>query len=654
MRGMAATCLTFLLLCLCISPTKGFGQSIQSVNPNTTTAGQQVTMVITGSGTNFTTVTGVFLRHSIQSGTVYQGNNFNATTTTNATVDFTIPPNAPLGNYTLSSYGNFNPFSSALNVGVGPGSNYGLVSGKVILDNNGNCVEDVGDVPSNGAVITLTPGPIYLSTDAQGDYSGWVPLGSYNLTTAISSCGSYVCPSNGIRTASVLSPLSTDTGKDFYLQSAACSDLHTVVTANPFRPGFDVNTFVRFMNHGPDPVTSVVGTYILDSNLTYLSSTVPPSQINGDTLIWNYAAMASGFSQVITVRVNVPTTVALGSLLRFSSSLPLIPTDVNLSNNTVTNQTHVVVGSYDPNDKQVWDENGGIADGPIAPGTSSLSYLIRFQNTGTDTAFNIFIRDTLDANLNGGSLRIEDASHPYQFSLTGAGFVQFTFPNILLLDSFSNEPLSHGYIRYGIDLNPGVPLGTTIQNTASIYFDFNVPVVTNTTNSTLCTLLNESFSFTQTGTTLDYAFTDLSDPSANAWLWDFGDGGTSTLQNPTHTYAAAGPYNVCLQVSNSCRTETTCSNLLVVGMKDRLDWDGLRLFPNPSAGRFELDGDFAGMGSLNMQVLDSEGKLLQVREVASSAGHLHALIDLSGEPAGLYLLKLEHNGQVKTLKLQKQ
>ena len=42
------------------------------------------------------------------------------------------------------------------------------------------------------------------------------------------------------------------------------------------------------------------------------------------------------------------------------------------------------------------------------------------------------------------------------------------------------------------------------------------------------------------------AFTDLSTNTPSAWDWEFGDGATSTEQNPTHTYLIDGDYNVCL------------------------------------------------------------------------------------------------------------
>lgn len=52
-------------------------------------------------------------------------------------------------------------------------------------------------------------------------------------------------------------------------------------------------------------------------------------------------------------------------------------------------------------------------------------------------------------------------------------------------------------------------------------------------------------------------FTDLTTNAPTSWLWDFGDGTTSTLQNPSHQYAATGTYTVSLSATNANGTATT-------------------------------------------------------------------------------------------------
>ncbi|MFZ5981492.1 MAG: PKD domain-containing protein [Candidatus Zixiibacteriota bacterium] len=72
-----------------------------------------------------------------------------------------------------------------------------------------------------------------------------------------------------------------------------------------------------------------------------------------------------------------------------------------------------------------------------------------------------------------------------------------------------------------------------------------------------CTAPTASFTGTPTSgdAPLTVAFTDAS-TGATAWSWDFGDGGTSTSQNPSHTYTAVGTYTVALTVTNSCGSDT--------------------------------------------------------------------------------------------------
>ncbi|MBV6443640.1 MAG: hypothetical protein EPGJADBJ_05423 [Saprospiraceae bacterium] len=142
-----------------------------------------------------------------------------------------------------------------------------------------------------------------------------------------------------------------------------------------------------------------------------------------------------------------------------------------------------VVGSYDPNDKQGFP-NGYGNPHLIEPGTD-ITYLIRFQNTGTDTAFTVTIRDTLSAWLDPATVRPGASSHAYTWELTGPGALAFHFANILLPDSNVNEPASHGFVQFRISQRAGAPLGTVIENDAAIFFDYNAPVITNTTFHTL-------------------------------------------------------------------------------------------------------------------------------------------------------------------------
>lgn len=141
------------------------------------------------------------------------------------------------------------------------------------------------------------------------------------------------------------------------------------------------------------------------------------------------------------------------------------------------------VGSFDPNDKQGFP-TGALLEHFI-PLNQTIEYQIRFQNTGTDTAFTVIVRDTLDADLDASSLRPLGSSHPYTFNLSGENVAQFVFANLLLPDSNVNEPASHGYLKFSIAPKKDILNGTLVENEAAIFFDFNDPIITNKTWHTL-------------------------------------------------------------------------------------------------------------------------------------------------------------------------
>ena len=137
-----------------------------------------------------------------------------------------------------------------------------------------------------------------------------------------------------------------------------------------------------------------------------------------------------------------------------------------------------VRGSYDPNDKTGYPY-GVDSTHNIAP-NQDIEYVVRFQNTGTDTAFTVVVRDTLPLELDIFSVRTGTSSHDYDFRMYGPRVLEWTFNNIMLPDSNVNEPLSNGFLKFKVKQNRDLAIGTVINNSAAIYFDFNAPVITNT------------------------------------------------------------------------------------------------------------------------------------------------------------------------------
>lgn len=152
------------------------------------------------------------------------------------------------------------------------------------------------------------------------------------------------------------------------------------------------------------------------------------------------------------------------------------------------------IDSFDPNDK-TGSPIGWGSEKLVFPNTE-LAYRIRFQNTGTDTAYTVLIKDLIPSTLDLKSLRPGPSSHPYTWSIEENNSLTFTFDNILLPDSTTNLAASQGFVDFTIQQQTDLPIGTTINNTAAIYFDFNAPIFTNQTLHKVGTL----FSGTPTAT----------------------------------------------------------------------------------------------------------------------------------------------------------
>ncbi|MBZ0205959.1 MAG: T9SS type A sorting domain-containing protein [Flavobacteriales bacterium] len=209
----------------------------------------------------------------------------------------------------------------------------------------------------------------------------------------------------------------------------------------------------------------------------YISASPAPSSVSSNVITWNLTQLTAFQERRISVNFQVPSDVGLlGYELQANASVTTANSDGNLANNSATN-LRTITGAYDPNDKLAYTTSGSTDVWQINE-DEWIDYTIRFQNTGTDTAFNVVITDTLPVTHDPGSIVMGAASHAFTWDLRGQGTLKFYFSNILLPDSNVNEPRSHGFASFRIKPRLPVLPGSTIENTANIYFDFNPPVIT--------------------------------------------------------------------------------------------------------------------------------------------------------------------------------
>ncbi len=346
------------------------------------------------------------------------------------------------------------------------GPTCGTIQGSLYMDLNSDCMD--GELDAVNAVVEIQPGPYYAS--GGGSYSLVVPNGSYTLTT-IGQSIVQSCPAAATVNGNTVNA-------NIGHQPTVPLDVVITVASGPARPGFLIDYLVHVENQSPSSSGATTTTLTFDPALSFVSSIPAPTSQGSGTLTWDQSALGFFQERDYQIQLQVPPDVGLiGTDLLASATVSTANTDGDLSNNS-TNTAITVTGSYDPNDKTAYTSTRASGSLYFINEDDWIDYVIRFQNTGTDTAFNIVVTDTLPSTLDPATISLVTASHQHTWNVRGQGTLKFIFPNILLPDSNVNEAASHGLVSFRI--RPHLPLvpGTVIENIANIYFDFNPPVIT--------------------------------------------------------------------------------------------------------------------------------------------------------------------------------
>ena len=372
---------------------------------------------------------------------------------------------------------------------------YCTIKGNIYYDINDNCTRDAGEPPIHNIQVYCS-GIGYTYTDDSGNYSFLVPSGTYTVTETVLS----YYPLSSCQVNNIVVTASASSGCIIPVDFAnSVNPIHSMhISTWDYYPPVPGNTYTQAViisNEGTGTETNVLSGYKTDGQL--LAPTISPAgNFVMDSSTWytttggTALSMAAGTSQAYYMSYAVPTYVPLSTSVLFKDSVAY---QAPMSNwlldyspwDNVNYFTTTVVSSYDPNFKVVAPKGTG-PDGDITVNDSVLEYMVHFQNTGTYMAQNIMIIDTLDPNLDWATLTPVYQSAPCQIDLSTTGVVKFMFNNIDLpyLNAYTTIS-SSGMLTYTIKQRHGLAMGTQFKNKASIYFDYNAPIVTNTTLNTL-------------------------------------------------------------------------------------------------------------------------------------------------------------------------
>jgi len=388
--------------------------------------------------------------------------------------------------YPFSAINTIFPVSTSCNMPAGFSFNFGIcnnenpltigyLTGKVFNDLNGNGTLDLNEPGIANHVLNILPGNYYVSSNANGDYAFFFTdsTQTFNITGAGIN---YWAQTNS--PAVISCNPSSQSCSSLNLGYQAIPGIHEVVINCPswtVRPGILEPYFINYQNNGT-AIESDTITFVMDTLLSFVSSNPTPISVNGQTIQWVYSNLNPAQTACINLNLMPSFNAVMGDIVH--STLSIAPLNDTIPSNNIVYLNQLVTNSFDPNDKLA--EPSGM----IEAGTK-INYTIHFQNTGNAEAYNVSITDTLDQNLDLLSFHLLGASHPCNFTMEGQGIATFTFYNIMLPDSGTDLIGSNGYVSYSVKTKNNLSPLTVINNKAAIYFDFNAPIITNTTADTI-------------------------------------------------------------------------------------------------------------------------------------------------------------------------
>ena len=265
-----------------------------------------------------------------------------------------------------------------------------------------------------------------------------------------------------------------------------------VPTIGP-RPGLTYINRIEYRNLGIGAASGTL-TYLKPSPVAIINVSQIGTVTNANGFTYAYTNLLPNEVRYINVTMSVPSlpTVAINQLLTAIASSTVPTDDINSVNNSTTS-SQIIRAAYDPNDKM--ESHGDKI--PINTFTIDdyFYYTIRFQNTGTANASDVNIEDVLNVKIDEATIRMISASHNYTMTRVNNS-IDWNFKNIQLVPESASPELSKGFVHFKVKLKPGFVVGTIVPNNASIFFDTNPAIVTNTFNTKfVAALSNPSYEF---------------------------------------------------------------------------------------------------------------------------------------------------------------
>lgn len=507
------------------------------------------------------------------------------------------------------------------------------VKGRLFNDANNSGAYDSGEEPFPFIAVVSAPTWSSPYTTNTGEYTCYLAEGNYNVSSQAPDALWTLTTSPATHNVTLTTGEPLSTGHDFgYVPTGTVNDL--IVSLSPLSPGCNGATsqWITWRNNGNTRPSGLVA-YTIDPHYTFISAQPGPSSFSGSTLYWTYADLAYYGERTVHVLLQNPDESQIGEPIMNTLAVTIDEDGDPIA--VFSDQTfQLVTCAFDPNDKVV-DPAGYGEQGAVDVDVPFLEYTVRFQNTGTAPAASVTIRDVLDATLDRASVQLVGSSHTItDMRIEGDGELIFSFDGINLPDSASDEPGSHGFVTFRASPLPSTPSGTSIANTADIYFDLNAPVITNTVSN----LLIDCDLFSADITPLTNELLQASTGVIYQWYEDGEIIPGATSQELL--VEVSGLYTVAVTNEYGCPLMSDGLQVIITGMNDA---NALHMVvvPNPMSETARVLFDRPMPADAIIQLLDVNGRIARMLGGNGTRG---LIIERGALASGIYTLRVSRNG----------
>jgi len=475
----------------------------------------------------------------------------------------------------------------------------------VYYDENENMIFDTDESFVSGISIALSPTGNTLFSNQINGGEVYLDYGEYTLNFNEADNPNWLLTTDTESYTVVVNSNSNDTIVPFGIKpSVLFLENNAFLTSEVVRCNETV-VFDAIVKNTGTTFTDGILWLKVDSNITNVSYIdIPDTIVAPNQYGWFYENLSPSISLTKQIELTIPgpPDFPVGDAVSFTAFIDYSDTSGS-SVSQKFNYEEVVQCSYDPNDKLV---NPSYPNG-YALFEEDLIYTVRFQNTGNAEAYDVVIRDTLDNNLDPGTFEVISSSHGEVLTTTllDDQFLTFSFTDIFLPDSTTNFDESQGYVMYRIRTKDGLDEATLIENTASIYFDLNPAVVTNTTGNMLVSTFDAD--------------------EDTFLLWEDCDDTNAAINMDAE------------EIPNNGIDEDCDGADLMVGNKEVITMRP-QLFPNPTNGNVQVLLPY--IVKAEVQLKDITGKTILRKKFEKETE-----LNLSSYPSGVYtvLVKTEQN-----------